>query len=63
MTITTTYVHPPIPFRSMDWRAFDSDTYEPGCPIGYGATEEEAVSDFKEVWEFHYGKEFQLEEK
>ena len=58
MKIVTTYVHPPIPFRSMDWQAFDSDTYEPGCPVGHGATEEEAIADFKEVWEMHYDKPF-----
>jgi hypothetical protein len=31
--------------RDMDFQAVDDDTYEPGCPIGSGATELEAVQD------------------
>lgn len=42
--VITNYDYPPIPIRSMDWRA-----YEDGCEeeaiYGTGATEEEALSD------------------
>lgn len=44
MTIVTFYVHPPIPLRSFDWCA-TFDSYEPGEPIGYGETEEEAKAN------------------
>ena len=44
MKITTTFIYPPIPVRHFDWSAID-DNYEPGQPIGYGSTEEEAISD------------------
>lgn len=46
-TITTEFVYPPIPARRFDWRATD-DNYEPGMPIGYGATEQEAIEDLQE---------------
>lgn len=46
MTIKTQCICPPIPVRSFDWCAVDDDTYDgPGCPIGYGATEQEAIDD------------------
>lgn len=45
MKIRTTYVYSPIPIRQFDWSAIDDDTYEPGRPIGTGATEQEAVAD------------------
>ena len=45
MKIVTEYVHPPIPARNCDWSAVDDDTYEPGCPIGRGSTEAEAIAD------------------
>ena len=46
MKIRTTYVFPPIPLRQFDWSAVDDDTYDgEGCPIGYGATEQEAIAD------------------
>ena len=48
MKIRTTYVYPPIPHRCFDWAAIDDDTYEGGGPIGYGATEEEAIADLME---------------
>lgn len=43
--VKTRYEFPPIPVRDFDWVAIDDDTYEPGCPVGYGRTEREAVSD------------------
>jgi hypothetical protein len=44
--IRTTFEYPPIPDRRFDWSAVDDDTYDgPGCPIGHGATEAEAIAD------------------
>lgn len=37
------HVYPPIPVRGMDWRA-TFDGYEPGDPMGTGATEADAIS-------------------
>jgi hypothetical protein len=51
MKIETSFVNPPIPVRHFDWQAV-TDDYEPGAPMGTGATEEEAIADLK----------FQLEE-
>lgn len=49
MKIRTEFVHPPIPNRSFDWSAIDDDTYDgPGSRIGFGATEQQAVSDLLE---------------
>jgi hypothetical protein len=46
LTISTENVYPPIPTRNHDWIAIDDDTYDgEGCPIGWGATEKEAISD------------------
>jgi len=45
--IVTAFVYPPIPIRNMDWCA-TTDDYEPGCPMGNGATEAEAIADLKE---------------
>ena len=36
---------PPIGIRGCDYRAIDDATYEPGGPIGEGATEDEARAD------------------
>jgi hypothetical protein len=51
MKIRTEFVYPPIPIRSMDWSAVDDDTYDGAedshCPIGRGATEQEAIDDLK----------------
>jgi hypothetical protein len=48
MKISTDFIYPPIPDRRFDWCAVDSDTYEAGCPIGYGRTEQEAINDLIE---------------
>ena len=53
MTIITEYDPPPIPIRLFDWSAIDDDTYEPGCPIGWGATEQEAINDLLEKLNEH----------
>lgn len=43
-TIHVERIAPPIPVQSHDWCA-TLDGYEPGDPIGYGATPGEAVDD------------------
>lgn len=43
--VQTEHVYPPIPDRSCDWSAIDSDHYDEGEPIGRGATEQEAIDD------------------
>jgi hypothetical protein len=50
MRITTSHIAPPIPTRTHDWLATDDETYggEPSDPIGYGATEIEAIRDLLE---------------
>jgi hypothetical protein len=50
MPIITQYVYPPIPIREFDWSA-TLDNYEPGAPIGWGKTEEEAIADLKSLLE------------
>jgi hypothetical protein len=37
----------PIPDRNSDWCASE-DSYEPGMPLGWGATEEAAIADLLE---------------
>lgn len=39
----TRYDPPPIPSRFFDWSAVTQD-YEPGMPVGYGVTEEDAIN-------------------
>lgn len=46
--IRTENVYPPIPVRDYDWSAVDDNTYEPGCPIGWGRTEQAAIDDLIE---------------
>ena len=57
LKVRTNFDYPPIPVRDMDWSAVDDDTYdcdcdEDGffstCPIGRGATEQEAIDDLLE---------------
>jgi hypothetical protein len=45
MTLSTWHEYPPIPIRRFDYGAVDDDTYEPGCPIGWGETPEAAIAD------------------
>jgi hypothetical protein len=47
MKIITQHVWPPVPACQFDWAAV-TDNYEPGDPIGYGATEEAAEADLRE---------------
>lgn len=48
--IVTEYWAKPIPTEQYDWSAV-TDNYEPGHPIGYGKTEQEAVHDLLEKLE------------
>lgn len=49
MKIKTDFWMKPIPDRQFDWDAVDDDTYDgaegSNCPIGHGATEQEAIAD------------------
>jgi hypothetical protein len=51
MKIRTSYGAEPIPIRAFDWSAVDDNTYDGAedshCPIGYGATERDAIDDLK----------------
>lgn len=47
MSIATDFWMKPIPLRQFDWSAVD-ENYEPGMPIGYGATEQESIDDLQE---------------
>lgn len=48
MKVRTQFIFPPIPVRRFDWTAVDDETYEAGFPVGFGATEAEAVADLLE---------------
>jgi hypothetical protein len=45
--VITTPIRPPIPVRDFDWSAMDVG-YEPGDPIGYGPTEQEAINNLNQ---------------
>jgi hypothetical protein len=49
-SIVTEFQYPPIPYRNMDWVAFIDGEEELG-EYGYGATEEEAISDLIDLLE------------
>lgn len=57
--INTHFDYPPIPVRDMDWSAvtddYDADCDQDGffsnCPVGHGATEQEAINDLLEQLE------------
>lgn len=48
ITVFTLYDPPPIPDRRFDFRAMWTD-YEMGDPIGYGRTEQEALSELAQI--------------
>lgn len=49
MKLKTDFWLKPIPDRQFDWSCVDDDTYDgPGCPIGYGPTEQAARDDLLE---------------
>lgn len=45
--VRTDYNPPPVPTTAFDWSAYDDRTFDgdPSDKVGYGSTEEEAVSD------------------
>jgi len=51
MKIKTEYWPKPDPNRNFDWCAWDDNTYEGGCPLGYGPTREAAINDLLEQLE------------
>jgi hypothetical protein len=42
--VVTSYWPKPIPISKFDWSA-TTDDYDLGSPVGFGATEEEAIND------------------
>lgn len=48
--IVTQYERKPIPSVGWDWAAV-TDNYEGGDPIGWGATEAEAIADLQALLE------------
>lgn len=57
LRVSTHFDYPPIPIRNFDWSAVDDSTYDcdcdqdgffTTCPIGRGATEQEAIDDLLE---------------
>lgn len=49
--INTSFNPKPMPARGFDWCA-TFDGYEPGDPMGYGATKEAAIADLYAEEEF-----------
>ncbi len=56
--VVTSYDPPPIPYRTMDWSAWDDKLGADSSPIGRGATEAEAIADFYDQWLEEYGTTF-----
>ena len=50
LKIRPNYWPKPIPLRQFDWEAV-TDNYEPGAPVGYGRTRQEALDDLLEQLE------------
>ncbi len=48
--IITHFEYPPIPVRNFDWCA-TRDGYEPGAPIGWGSTAQDAIQDLLDIEE------------
>ena len=50
--VYTSFDYLPIPYRGADWSAVDCDCDQNGfysnCPVGRGATEQEAIDDLLE---------------
>lgn len=46
--IVTEFVNPPIPLRHFDWSAH-FEGYEPGDPLGHGATKADAIAALREA--------------
>lgn len=72
-TIHTKYDPPPVPFRGSDWTAIFDDydgAPDSNYPIGFGATEAEAILDLLDkddeeeieaIVDEHYARELQSE--
>jgi hypothetical protein len=50
MKIITAFVYPPIPIRRYDWSAV-REGYDEGDPVGWGATEQEAINELLKMEE------------
>lgn len=46
--INVVQTFPPITMRQFDWQA-TYDGYEPGDPVGYGETEQDAIDSLKDA--------------
>lgn len=46
--IVTRNIRPPVPGRQFDWQA-TWEGYDLGDPVGYGATEQAAIDDLREI--------------
>lgn len=46
--IITRQINPPIPTTAFDWQA-TWEGYDLGDPIGFGATEQAAIEDLREI--------------
>lgn len=53
--IITTHIRPPIPTPYFDWQAYYEDEGEEAGRYGYGATEEAAIKELKQ--KFDWGEE------
>lgn len=65
MKIVTEHWKKPIPRdigRKYDWSA-TFDNYEPGDPIGYGATELEAIQDLRAAFAERYDCQHDIDEQ
>ncbi|WP_172430989.1 hypothetical protein [Mameliella alba] len=47
----TDHAYPPIPVRGADWCAYDDRRGADASPYGWGATEDEAITDLLEQLE------------
>lgn len=58
MKIKTEIIYPPIPNMRWEWIAVDDNYDGPTSPIGRGATEQEAIEDLldKFEWRKEYGR-------
>jgi hypothetical protein len=64
VVVKTSHDYPPIPIRTIDWSAYDDNSYDADYVdgnyvsdsiVGYGATEAEAIADFWARWDEKFG--------
>jgi hypothetical protein len=48
MTIATTYLPKPIPWRSWDWEAWEKDNEAEDSLVGFGSSKAEAIASLQE---------------